>query len=297
MNNKALIMGAVTILIWSSSFAGIRASILGGYDPAPLVLMRFLVASGVFLLYFLLPGNKFPRPKKEDLPRIMLLGFIGITVYHTGLTLGMESVTAGTASMIVGAAPFFTAIIAVFFLKERMSLFSWIGLGIGFVGIILITLGTSGASIGISHGVLFILVATISTSFFFVFQKTLNTRYDAIELTAYFTWAGTLPLFFFFPDLIDSLQTASTAAHISAIYVGIFPAAIAYSLWGLALSLADASKVTSMMYVEPAIAIIIAWIWLQEWPSTLSIIGGGIALSSIFVVNMAGKKQRMQTNN
>lgn len=295
MNKRAFILASITIVLWASSFAGVRASLLGGYSPSHLVLIRFLVASSVFFLYGFLKDVHFKFPRKEDIFRILILGWVGISVYHLGLTFGVETVTAGTAAMIVGSAPIFTAIIAVIFLKERLDLFSWIGLGIGFVGIILITLGSTGPSFSISEGVFFIIIGTIGTSIFFVFQKPLFKHYHPIELTAYFTWAGTLPFLFFMPGLLTTLQQATFKAHIAAVFVGIFPAAIAYATWAIALSLGRASSVTSMMYVEPAIAIAIAWVWLKEWPSTLSLIGGAIAISSVFIVNIVGRKRQKAT--
>lgn len=289
MNKKAFLLASFTILLWASSFAGVRVGILGGYTAPHLVLTRFLVASGVFILYALMPGVRFQLPSKTDFLRILLLGWVGITIYHTGLTFGVQTITAGTASMIVGSAPIFTAIIAVLFLNERLKLFGWVGLGVGFIGIILVTLGSDGFSFALSKGALYMLIATIATSIFFVFQKPLLTRYRPIELTAYFTWAGTLPMLLFVPGLMDNVQEATLEANVAAIFVGVFPAAIAYATWAIALSLGNASSVASMMYIEPAIAIIIAWFWLNEWPSTVSLIGGAIALSSVFIVNAVGR--------
>lgn len=187
--------------------------------------------------------------------------------------------------MLIGSAPIFTSLIAVVGLKERLSLFGWIGLFIGFIGIFIITLGTSGSTFTISKGSLLILNSSIATSIFFVFQKPLLQYYKPIEFTAYVTWIGTLPFFIFSPGLIQSIQGATIEANLSALYVGIFPVAIAYVTWATALSLGEASSISSMMYAEPVVAILIAWIWLGELPSVLSVAGGTVAISSIIVVN------------
>jgi drug/metabolite transporter (DMT)-like permease len=94
----------------------------------------------------------------------------------------------------------------------------------------------------------------------------------------------------FSPGLLNSIENATLEANISALYTGIFSAAIAYVTWATALSLGRASTVTSMLYVEPVIHIITAWIWLKEWPSTLSLIGGLIAISGVIIVNGIGRK-------
>ncbi|MBF0705820.1 DMT family transporter [Alkalihalobacillus hwajinpoensis] len=292
MNSKVFFLAFITIVIWGSTFAAIRASLHGGYSSGHLVLVRYLIASSAFLMYALWPGVKFRLPKGGDLPGILALGWIGISIYHIGVTFGEQTISAGTTGMLIGSAPVFTALIAVLVLNEKLGTFGWIGLGIGFIGIILITLGTSGPAFEISSGALLVLMAAIATSFFFVFQKPYFKRYKPIELAAYFTWAGTLPFFCFTPDVLQTIQGATLEANLSAIYVGIFPAAIAYVTWSTALSLGNASSVTSMMYLEPAIAIFIAWIWLNEWPSTLSLIGGVVAITGVIVVNGIGSKQQ-----
>src|SRR5699024_2005542 len=218
MNKNAFLFAAFTILLWASSFAGVRVGILGGFTASHLVLTRFIVASGIFILYSLLPGVHFLLPKKGDLIRILLLGWVGITIYHTGLTFGVQTISAGTASMIVGSAPIFTAIIAVIFLKERLHVFGWIGISVGFIGIVLITLGSEGSSFTIEKGAIYMLIATIATSIFFVFQKPLLTKYKPIELTAYFTWAGTLPLLIFAPGLMESIQISTLEAKVAAVF-------------------------------------------------------------------------------
>ncbi|MED4533970.1 DMT family transporter [Metabacillus fastidiosus] len=295
MNKKVFLLAFITIIIWGSTFAAIRVSLQGGYSAGHLVLIRFLIASSIFLIYALWPGVQFQLPKKEDVIKILALGWVGITIYHIGVTFGELTVEAGTAGMIIGSAPVFTSLIAVIVLKEKLDLFGWAGLFVGFIGIILITIGTTGQSFHISEGALFMLLAAVAASVFFVFQKPLFSRYKPIELTAYFTWAGTLPFFIFSPGLFEDIQHATIEAHLSALYVGIFPAAIAYAMWATALSLGKASSVTSMMYVEPVIAIFVAWLWLHEWPSTLSLIGGIIAISGVIIVNWLGSRKSQVT--
>ncbi|TWT25224.1 DMT family transporter [Planomicrobium sp. CPCC 101110] len=290
MNAKAFSLALFSILIWGSSFAAIRVSLQGGYDAGQNVLVRFSIASLLFLIYALWPGTKFRLPQKSDIARILLLGWIGISVYHICVTFGMETISAGTAGMLVGSGPIFTALIAAFVLKERLTGIGWVGLGIGFIGILFIAFGSAGASLTLTSGALLVLIAAFATSIFFVFQKPLFARYSAIELTAYFTWAGTLPFFIFSPGIFEMLQNATTEAHLSTLYVGIFPAAIAYATWSTALSIENASSVSSLIYLEPAVAIIVAWLWLHELPAPLALVGGVIAIAGVIIVNALGKK-------
>ncbi|NRD77857.1 DMT family transporter [Bacillus sp. BRMEA1] len=297
MNTKAFSIALLTVLIWGSSFAAIRVGLKGGYSAGHLILIRYLIASLLFAVYALLPGVKFRLPRKEDLLKILILGWIGISIYHIGVTFGERTVSAGTAGMLIGSGPIFTSLLAMFVLKERLGKWGWIGLIIGFVGIFIITLGSSGDSFKISKEAFFILVAAFATSVMFVYQKSLYSRYTSMELTAYFTWAGTLPFFIFFPGIFHDIQHATLEASFSAIYIGIFPTAIGYVTWAIALAAGKASSVSSMLYLEPIVAIVVAWFWIHEWPNTISIIGGIIAISGVVVVNLKGRERAAVSEN
>lgn len=292
LKSKAFLLAAITVIIWGSTFAAIGASLQGGYTPGHLLLFRFLIASFLFLILAMIPSIKFNLPKREDIIPIVLLGWIGISIYHICVTFGQLSISAGTAGMLIGSGPIFTTIIAVIVLKERIGRVGWIGLGFGFVGISLIGLGTGDAALHISPGTFLVLIAALATSLFFVYQKSLLSKYTAIELTAYFTWAGTIPFLFFAPGLLDGIHHATLEANLSVIYIGVFPTALAYLMWAIALAQSKASSVSSLLYAEPVIAIFIAWLWLKELPTTLSIIGGAIAIVGVLIVHIYGRKSR-----
>lgn len=290
MNAKALFIALFTVLIWGSSFAAISYSLQNGFSAGHLLLFRFIIASLIFIILAFIPKMKFRIPNKKDLLKILILGWIGITGYHISATFGQLTISAGTSGMLIGSGPIFTTIFAILILKERISKVGWLGLAIGFVGISIIALESGNSSFGIAPGVFLTILAAIATSILFVFQKTLYTKYSAMELTAYFTWAGTIPLFIFAPGLIDTISTLPLEVTTTAIYIGIFPTAIAYLTWAIALSMANASSLSSTLYLEPVIAILVAWVWLSELPTSLSIVGGIIAISSVIVVNVYGKR-------
>ncbi|HWK22098.1 MAG TPA: DMT family transporter [Ureibacillus sp.] len=291
MHIKALLLGLLTVLIWGSTFAAISFSLQGGFSAGHLLLFRFVVASIIFVIIALIPSQKFRLPDKQDIWKIALLGVIGISGYHICATFGQLTISAGTSGMLIGSGPIFTTIFAILILKERLSIAGWIGLAFGFIGISLIAFGSGDTAFGVAPGVFLTILAAIATSIFFVYQKPLFKKYTAIELTAYFTWVGTIPLLIFAPGFLHTVQTISLEVTATAIYMGIFPTAIAYLTWAYALSQSKASSISSILYLEPVIAIIVAWIWLSELPKSISIIGGIIAISSVLLVNFYGKSQ------
>ena len=76
---------------------------------------------------------------------------------------------------------------------------------------------------------------------------------------------------------------------LAGVYLGIFPGAIGYVLWSFALSRIPASKLGSFLYLVPALAIGIAWLWLGELPTELSMAGGLVVLVGVIIVNRLGR--------
>ncbi|MBG7617376.1 MAG: EamA family transporter [Chloroflexi bacterium] len=283
----------IAIIFWASAFSGIRAA-LEDFSPGPMALFRFGVASLVLLAIVLLRG--MPLLAKKDVPFFLVLGFLGISVYHVALNYGEITVTAGSASLLIGSAPIFTVILAKIFLKEKLSLRGWVGIIVSFGGIALISLG-EGEGYAIDAGALLILLAAICVSIFFVFQKFLHNRYSPFQITTYSIWAGTMFLLVFLPGLIDEMANASSANILTVVYLGVFPAALAYMVWNYALSKVPASILASVLNITPVLAIFIGWVWLDEVPTMLAIVGGVAAITGVVIVNRYGMRRAKESLN
>lgn len=271
-----LAVGAMLVL-WASAFPAIRSA-LPFFSPGALALLRFLFASATLGGVSAVRG--LPRPRREDLPTVLALGVLGITVYHLSLNYGSRTVTAGAASLLIASAPMITALLARLLLGERLPRRAWLGVLLGFGGIVLITLGEGGA-LRVEPGALVVLLAAFAASLYSVLQKKHVGRYPPLAFTTYVVWAGTVPMLVFLPELLRSLQEAPAGAILSVAYLGAFPGGLAYVLWVYGLSRTTASRLSSFLYLSPVLAIGIAWVWLREVPSPLSLVGGAVTVGGV----------------
>lgn len=279
-----------TIFFWSSAFPAISFG-LEHFTPGELSLGRFSIASVCFLV--LMAAGVIKAPARKHVPAIALLGAVGIAAYQLLLGIGMTTVTAGAASILIALSPAVTAALAAWRLGEPLTRRMLMSLGIALLGATTVTLG-AGESIRFEPLALLIFAAVFCTSFYFVFQKPLLREMVSLDFTAASIIAGTIVLIPFGLGLPAKLVTASSAQLLSVLWLGVAPSFVGYLLWNLALSRAPAAKVAIFLYAQPIIAATIAWIWLGQVPTLLTALGGVILIAGVILGTSTARRKHAE---
>jgi drug/metabolite transporter (DMT)-like permease len=287
LDTRAYLAAGITVILWASAFPGIRAA-LPHYSPAHVALLRYLVASLALAIYAVC--IRMPLPRWRDIPRFALLGLVGIAYYNIALNTGEVHVPSAEASFLVSSAPIFITLVALFFLKERVQLWGWLGIGLSCLGITLVSF-SQGTGFRFDAWTLLVLTVALATCVYATGQKPLLRRYSAFECTAYSIWLGTFFLLIFSPGLLGEISQAPWNATGSVIYLGIFPGAVGYVCWVYALSRMPGSTAASFLYLVPLLAAGIAWAWLGEVPAPLAFGGGVLVLAGVILVNTRGHRR------
>ncbi|MCL2537066.1 MAG: DMT family transporter [Coriobacteriia bacterium] len=277
---RSAIAALITVVLWASAFPAVKF-LLDYYSAESILVFRFGIAGLVLLVVMLITKTKMPD--KEDLPLLALAGFLGIFLYAWLFIVGINSVSSGVSSFLIASAPVFVTLMSILLLKEKVRLLTWIGLVISFCGLALVTL-TQMTGFALNTGVILLLGASLSTSIYTIIQRKLTAKYSPFEVTGYALVFGSLFTLVFLPGLIREIPSVPPAINLIPLYLGIFPAAIAYLSWSYALARArSAAQVTSFLYLIPFLATIMAYLWIGEVITMAAFIGGVVIIAGMII--------------
>ncbi|MGC1182633.1 DMT family transporter [Legionella sp.] len=272
----------ITIVLWASAFVGIRIGLVG-YSPGALALLRFLVASIFMGCIYYGQGIK-TQVLWADRLQLLIAGMAGIGLYNICLNYGELSVSAGTASFIIGLMPVMTVLLSLVFLQEKLSRGVWLGILISILGLVLLAVGENSEP-AMQQGILAILVSALLGAILTIIQKQFAEVYHPVAIISWVMWGGTLLLLIFFPTLMQEIKTADFQATVAVVYMGIFPAALAYLAWGYVLKYMSATNASVTLYAMPIVSTLLGFILLNEQPTLISLGGSGITLLGAFISN------------
>ena len=264
-------MPAVFVLIWSTGFIVARFG-MPHAPPFKFLIIRYALSIVCFLLWITLARVKWPTQRDQWL-HLAVTGVFMHAFYLGGVwaavKLGMGS---GLSSLIVGLQPVLTALWLAS-TGYRIVPRQWLGLVLGFIGLVLVVSRKFGAGgeanwVNLSLAVGALLSITIGT----LYQKRFVTSCDVRSANTVQLGAAllvTLPLAALELEVIrwNAELVGAIAWSVLALTLG------GSSLLYLLIQKGAAASVTSLMYLVPPVTAFIAWILFAE-PITLTTVLG-----------------------
>lgn len=135
-----------------------------------------------------------------------------------------------------------------------------------------------------------ILLAAHRQSVFFILQKPLLARTAPLAVTAAVIWVGTLGLLPFAGGLPQAVAQAPLHATLAVVFLGVGPAALAYLTWAYVLARFPAGQAAGFLYLVPPATMLIGWLWLDELPTLLAVLGGILAIGGVVIIARLGRR-------
>jgi drug/metabolite transporter (DMT)-like permease len=222
-------------------------------------------------------------PTKRDLPLLLACGVLWFGVYNVALNAAEQRIDAGTAAMLVQIGPIIVAILAAVFLGEPLTRWLVVGAVVGFAGVVVIGLGSSGHTTGDLGGVALAVVAAVTYGAGVVTQKPLLSRLPTLEVTFLACVIGAVVCLPWTGDLVSTVRTATPQTLLLVAYLGVFPTAIAFSTWGWALARSNAGSLALTTFLVPVIATVMGWLFLGELPPAAAYLGGVLCVVGVLI--------------
>jgi drug/metabolite transporter (DMT)-like permease len=283
-SKKALLSGFAVVFLWASAFPAIRVA-APELGPVGLSFIRLVVAALALVALALFMRVRLPA--RRDLLLILVAAFFGMTTYQLLLNTGELFVPAGTASIIVAAAPLVSVGIAAIAFKEKLSGVRVFGSAVAIAGVCVVCLARAGLSL--SAAVWIIVAAMVVQGIYHPLSRMLLRRYTAIEVATFVMVAGTIMTIPLVPIDWAQVVTASGGAWLGAVYLGLLPSALGFVLWGYAVARMPVIASTSLLYLVPAVAVLISFVWLGEIPLPSELIGGAIVIVGVAAISQGDR--------
>jgi drug/metabolite transporter (DMT)-like permease len=187
----------------------------------------------------------------------------------------------------VASAPLVSVAIAALALREPLTIPKVAGSVIAIAGVAAVCLSRSGASV--TSAIWVVVGAAVVQGIYHPLIRPLLRIRTGLEVATYAMAVGavlTLPLL---PWGWEPLATAPASAWGAAVYLALVPSAIGFVLWGYVVANLSMASATCLLYLVPAAAVLIAFIWLGEAPQPSELLGGLIILAGVGLIGQGDR--------
>ena len=279
---------AFAVIVWGASFIATKLALR---DLAPVTIVWLRFAIGVVILGIAtVIRHQFTIPKKQELIYFSILGFLGITFHQWLQSTGLVTAQASTTAWIVATTPVFIAIFSRIFLKERLSWLQISGIFLAAVGVLLVvSKGKLNTLFGNSFGEpgdILIMISAPNWALFSILSMRGLHNHKATQMMFYVMAMGWLftTILFISSGSVSDIRNLTWTSLIGVGFLGIFCSGLAYIAWYDGLQAIPASQIGAFLYIEPLVAVVVAWVILGENILFITLAGGAIILMGVKLV-------------
>lgn len=178
----------IIMMFWGFNVSALKV-LVSAIDPLMLTAIRIFTA-GLTVLSITYFMGFFRLPTKKELMLIIYVGFFNVIAHHIFLALGLTLTSSVNTGLILGTGPLLTMMLSIIILKDVVSRLRILGFLLGFVGIVMTTLGGSAGLSDLSIGDIFIFISIFTQAFSFILISKLNPSFDPRLLTGYMFLVG-----------------------------------------------------------------------------------------------------------
>lgn len=271
-------------VIWAINFVVVKYA-THVFNPVAFTGLRVGTAAA-FLVAFAFARGGFAL-SRHDVLRLLFLGVIGNGLYQLFFIHGLARTRAGNAALIVGAAPAFIALVARARGLERVKRMTLAGIALSVIGVGLVIAGSAASSNGQATilGSVLVFLGVLCWTVYTIVLQPYTKRIDVIQLSAVTMVGGAVPLLFASMPALVATDWASVGAGgwLALFYSSVISMGVAYFFWYRGLRVLGPTRSAVYTNLQPIVALLVAWAFLGEIPTTFQGIGAVTIIAGVFL--------------
>lgn len=274
----------ITSTIWGVNYTVVKYG-TGVMDPLAYNGARVALAAVVF--GWIAWRREGPPVSRRDMWALLGLGVLGNGLYQLLFAVGVAHTRAGSAAIVLAAAPVFIALMGRFLGIERVGLRGYGGVLLSIVGIAIVIMGGAARQTGDStlYGNLIVLAGAFCWALFNVLLVPFTHRVSLVNISALTLVGGAVPLVAFSaPAILATNWTSVRPLTWAAIaYSGIASLVIAYLFWYRGVRVIGPTRTAIYSNLQPVIALLVSWVLLREIPTEWQGVGAATIIAGVIL--------------
>lgn len=276
-----MLLIVILILAWGSTFAAIK---VGLESSPPILFVGLRSVIGGLAVAVLAATHGRPTRIREHLGGYALITLLNVVGFFYVQTLAIQHLPSGLAAVLIYLQPVLTGVLAAPLLGERLTVLKLVGLGLGFGGIVVVSVGAVGGDVsglGIGLAVLAALLWSLGTIAF----KRESERVDAIWAVAISFLSGGVLL-----TVVGAVTEGiaidwSLRFTLALAFASLVGTALAWALWFGLVATGEASRAAAYIFFVPLVSLLIGAVLLGERLGVSLLIGSALVVLGVFLVN------------
>ena len=271
-------------VIWAINFVVVKYA-THIFNPVAFTGLRVGTAAA-FLVAFAFARGGFTL-SRHDVVRLLFLGVIGNGLYQLFFIHGVARTRAGNAALIVGAAPAFIALVARARGLERVKRMTLAGIALSVLGVGLVIAGSAASTNGQATilGAVLVFLGVLCWTVYTILMQPYTKRIDVIQLSAVTMVGGAVPLLIASMPALIATDWSSVGAGgwLALFYSSVISMGVAYFFWYRGLRVLGPTRSAVYTNLQPIVALLVAWAFLGEIPTTFQGIGAVTIIAGVFL--------------
>lgn len=286
---KLALAFAAIYLVWGSTYLAIRYAV-ETIPPLVTAGVRHAIAGTIMLAWAWARGY---RPTRAHWGAGFIVGALFFLIGHGSLHWAEQYVGSGLAALLIATEPMFILVLAWMMGQQKISRISALGLGLGVIGVALLTgveLNMKGSSL---LGMFAVLIGSLSWAMGVVISPKVKLPSDALGRTAMPTLCGAAMLL-----VAAGLTGEFHATHWASIslrsiwglaYLIVFGSIVAFTAYTWLLQRCPPALVATHTYANPVVAVLLGWLLASE-VLTVRVVLASVAILGAIVLIRRGER-------